>query len=148
MVNYRIIPSEFSHIGRLCGSLRYDDLAEISCFGLRPFTAVSRSYKLSYYRRSAVVDGELAAMWGLSGVMFGTGQYWLLTGKAIERIPVAFVKESLREIEVMLQMCSRIEGVVTTAYSKAVRLLEVLGFSLSPPFEVRGISVQRYWIEN
>ena len=147
MVEYKIVPAEFSHIAKLCGSLRYDDLAEITCFGLRPFAAVSRSYKRSYYRKSALVEGEIAAMWGLAGSLLGTSEYWLLTGAAIERIPVSFVKECKKEIVTMLSFSPKIEGVVTASYSRAVRLLEILDFSLSPPFDVSGVAVRRFWIE-
>ncbi len=147
MVKYQIVESEFSHVAKLCGSLRYDDLAEITCFGLRPFAVISKSYKKSFYRRSAFVEGEIAAMWGLSGSLLGTSEYWLLTGAAIEKIPVSFVKECKREIKHMLTFSQRFEGMFVSSYTRAQRLLEVLDFSIGPPFDHKGISVRRFWME-
>jgi len=148
MVNYKIVDSDFSHISRLCGSLRYDDLAEITCFGLRPFQAIKGSFKTSYFRRSVFVENELAAMWGLSGIMLtGKGEPWLLTAKPIEKIPVSFVKEGRREIRKMLSMAPCLEGLTVESYSRAHRFLRVLGFTLSEPFLIKNVLVRKYWME-
>lgn len=148
MVNYRIAEAQFSDIGKLCGSLRYDDWSEITCFGIRPFVAIRQSFKTSHLRRSVFVEDELAAMWGLSGVMLGDlGEPWLLTSPAIEKIPVSFVKEGRREIAQMLTLYRRLEGLTTQSYSRAHRFLEVLGFTLTEPFLVKNILVRKYWME-
>lgn len=148
MVKYEIIESEFWHIGELCGSLRYDDLHEITCFGLRPFKVVKQCFKTSHLRRSVFVENKLAAMWGLSGVMLGRiGEPWLLTSKEIEKIPVSFVKEGRVEIAEMLTMCERLEGITTESYPRAHRFLRALGFQLSEPLVVKNVPVRRYWME-
>lgn len=148
MVDYKIVDSEFSHVAKLCGSLRYDDWAEITCFGLRPFAAIKGSYKTSYFRRSVFVENELAAMWGLSGTMLtGKGEPWLLTSRAIEKIPVSFVKEGRKEIAKMLTMCSRLDGITTESYSRAHRFLRALGFTLDEPFLIKNVLVRKYWME-
>ena len=148
MVEYQIVESEFAHIAALCGALRYDDWAEITCFGLRPFRVIRECFKTSYLRRSVFVENELAAMWGLSGVMLsGEGRPWLLTSKAIEKIPVSFVREARCEVAAMLTMCQRLDGFTTESYPKAQRFLRVLGFTLSKPFDLQGVLVRRYSME-
>ena len=148
MVNYEIKESEFWHISQLCGTLRYDDLAEITCFGMRPFATIKACYKTSHLRRSVFVEGQLAAMWGLAGVILsGRGEPWLLTSKAIEKIPVSFVREGREEINEMLTMCHRLEGITTEAYPRAHRFLRALGFTLSDPFLLKGVLVRKYTME-
>lgn len=148
MVDYKIVEAQFSDISKLCGSLRYDDWAEITCFGISPFKAIKGSFKTSHFRRSVFVENEIAAMWGLSGVMLsGSGEPWLLTSKAIEKIPVSFVKEGRKEINKMLTVCRRLEGLTSNSYSRAHRFLEVLGFTLDDPFEVKKVMVRRFWME-
>lgn len=148
MAKYRIAEAEFKDISRLCGTLRYDDWAEITCFGLSPFATIKHCFKTSYLRRSVFVEGEIAAMWGLSGVMLGdTSNVWLLTSKMIEKIPVAFIKEGRKEIAEMLGLCSRLNGITTESYSKAHRFLQALGFTLSEPFLLKGILVRKYFME-
>ena len=87
-------------------------------------------------------------MWGLAGNMLsGRGQGWLLTAPPVERIPLSFVKEGKRELALALSMCRSIEGIVPVFYTRAHRFLEVLGFELSEPFVIKGVSVFRYYME-
>ena len=147
MIPYSIVPAKFHHIPDLVGALRFDDWDEITCFGVRPFVAVRQSFKSSHVRRTVLVEGEVAAMWGLAGVMLGTGYPWLLTGKAIERIPVSFVREARAEVREMLEHCNRLEGVVIDRYSRAKRFLTVLGFTLGEPFSMKDNLVRHYWMD-
>jgi hypothetical protein len=147
MVDYLIRESEFADISKLCGTLRYEDLIEISCFGSRPFVVIRKCFKQSHYRRTALVGGDIAAMWGLGGVMLGgKGEPWLLTAPAIERAPLAFVREARVEVARLYSMSRHLEGMCAASYTKAHRLLEVLGFNLSEEFELKGAMVRRYWM--
>jgi len=144
MAEYELRPSAFPDISGLVGSLRYDDWAEITCFGLRPFQAIRQCYRESFIRRTAIANGEVVAMWGCAGNMLGTGQPWLLTGKGIENFKVSFIRNARKEVSEMLLHCNRLEGIVVNRYDRAVRLLEVLGFELSEPFELQNNLVRRY----
>ena len=87
-------------------------------------------------------------MWGLAGVVLsGRGEPWLLTSKAIERIPVSFIKEGRKEIAEMMELCHKLEGVTTEAYPRAHRFLRALGFNLSEPFLLKGVLVRKYTME-
>src|SRR6185312_13064875 len=85
-------------------------------------------------RKTYLVDGVLAAMSGLCGSMLGDiGYPYLLTTKAVERVPVTFVKLAREGIAEMLRHKLRLEGHVAADYEGACRLLEVLGFRLERP---------------
>src|SRR4051812_31279454 len=85
-------------------------------------------------RRTAFVDGEIAAMWGLGGVMLSDeGTPWLMTTPVVERVPVSFVRIGRAQVAEMLSRRSRLANVVQASYLGACRLLEVLGFTLDEP---------------
>jgi hypothetical protein len=147
VVDYLIREAEFGDIGKLCGTLRYDDLMEITCFGVRPFVVIRKCFKQSHYRKTALVEGRLAAMWGLGGVMLGgKGEPWLLTAPAIERAPLAFVREARVEVARLCDMSRHLEGYCAASYVKAHRLLRILGFNLDEPIEHKGAMIRRYWM--
>jgi hypothetical protein len=109
------------------------------------------SFRVSLTRpKVAVVDGEVAAIWGMGGdILSDTGIPWLLTTAAIERMPVTFIKQARIELARMLARKRRLENHVLAEYSQAVRLLEVLGFTLADPAPVgrNRVLFRRFWIE-
>lgn len=144
MDRYEVRPSLFPDIANLVGTLRFDDWSEITCFGLKPFQAIRQCYRESHTRRTALARGEVIAMWGCAGSMLGTGYPWLLTGKGIENFKVSFVRQAREEVREMLTHCGSLEGIVVKRYERAIRLLEVLGFELSEPFELKDNIVYKY----
>ena len=95
-------------------------------------------------------SGEIAAMSGLCGSMLGDiGEPYLMTAAAAERVPLTFVKHAKISIEEMLQHKLRLEGYVDASYTKACRLLEVLGFTLDAPepFGKTKTAFRRYHLE-
>ncbi len=131
---YFIRPAAITDVYALARTLRDDDWIEVTSMGSTPVNAVRTSYRHAIFRRTAVVNGEIAAMWGLGGSMLGAiGYPWLLTAPAIEKAPLAFVREAKREVAMMLRHKSRLENHVLAQYTRACRFLEFLGFTLSDP---------------
>ena len=100
--------------------------------------------------RTALVDGDVAAMWGVCDhVLHDTGEPWLLTARAAGRVPFAFLRIARQELAAMLALKSRLEGYVAADNAKALRLLEALGFHLDlpVPFGPRRALFQRFRIE-
>lgn len=116
-------------------ALRDGDKAEVEATGLDARALLWRSYRNSQFRRTVFVDGEIAAMAGLSGAMLSMRAHpWLLTTKAVERLPVAFIKEGRRYVQDMLEIHPHLSGYVLSSYEKAIRLLGLLGFSVTAEF--------------
>ncbi len=102
--------------------------------GVTPEYALEVSLRGSLIAKTAFVDGEIAAMYGVGGVaLSAVGEPWLLTAPVIERIPVSFVKECRRGLVTWLDIFPRLEGYVDASYGKACGLLAMLGFTLSEP---------------
>lgn len=142
-------PSEISDVYRLAADLRAGDAAEITGLDLDPVAVIRGSYRSAIWRRTAVVDGRIAAMWGLGGALLDDeGAPWLLTTPAAERVPVTFVRLARANVAEMLRDRRRLSNVVASSYRQACRLLEVLGFTLDAPRPMgpRGLLYQRFWM--
>lgn len=142
MAEYRIVDAEREHVAALVQNMRAEDAAEAEALGLRPRAALWRSFRRSILRRTAFIDGEIAAMWGLCGnLLSDEAMPWLATTPAVERMPVAFVKEGRRAIAEMISIRPVLRNVVPARYTKAVGLLYMLGFKLGEPepFGPKGI---------
>jgi len=130
-----IVPSEPGHVPILVRNLREADRREMTCLGHLPRRAVWRTYKQAVMRRTAFVNGELAAMWGVCGGFADrTAVPWLLTTPAAEVPgPRVFVETATEELEKMLQAFGHLQNYVDASYTRAVRLLKVLGFTIHNP---------------
>ena len=146
-----IRPAVIADAYALARALRDGDRAEIAAAGLDPREVLRTSFRRSLMpAKAALVDGAVAALWGLGGdILSDTGEPWLMTGTAIERAPKTFLKIARAEVEAMLQVKCRLENYVHADYAKAVRLLEALGFTVDAPvpFGRRSAPFRRFWIE-
>jgi hypothetical protein len=131
---YRIVESQSWHVAELVEAMREDDKIELTDFGMTPKKALWRSYRRAFMRRTAFVDGEIAAMWGLGGgLLAGEAEAWLLTTAAVEKLPMAFAKEGRKAALQMIELRSSIFGHVAANYTKAIRLMKILGFTIDEP---------------
>jgi hypothetical protein len=100
--------------------------------------------------KAALVDGDLAALWGLCRLAFpNTGEPWLMTGRAAGRVPLAFARIARRELAAMLAVKPRLESCVAADNTKALRLLAALGFHSDEPVTIgpKRALFRRFWIE-
>jgi hypothetical protein len=126
-----LAPATAEHVRALLPRLRADDVSEIQAAGLTCKRALWRSWKGSHLRTAALVDGEIAAIWGCGGTLLGgVGRPWLLTAPACERVPLAFVQIGRDEARRMLAVHERLEGCVAAWHFRAIRTLALMGFRL------------------
>lgn len=145
----RIVPSRVEDVYALASKLRDADRLEITGLDLDPRAVIRASFRNAIMRRTAFVDGEIAAMWGLGGVMLSDeGAPWLMTTPAVERVPVAFVRVARGQVAEMLGRRARLANVVQASYGGACRLLELLGFTLEPPEPLgpHGVLFRKFWM--
>lgn len=123
------------HLRMLAEVLRPEDRQEILAFGASPEKGLWRSYRSSVLRKTAFVDGQIAAIWGLRGKFMGsTGQPWLLTSHAVHKIsPLKFTRIYQQEVKQMLDLFPKLMNVVDASYISAIRLLDIVGFKIHEP---------------
>lgn len=100
--------------------------------GLTPLKALWSSYRQSIICKSAFIDGKLAAIWGVSGSMFGdTGRVWLVLTPETQQYPFRVAFRYRKEINKMLDMFPILEEYVPEGNEKSIRMLELMGFKVS-----------------
>ena len=145
---YLIRDSHISDVYALARSLRDADRAECLAYGVTPAQGLRKSFYAASYRRTAVIDDIIAAMWGVCGAALGhTAQFYLMTAPVIETMPIAFVREGRRELRKILETHDRIEGTVAIEYLAAQRLVDVMGFTFGNTFELPGGKFRPFFLE-
>ena len=89
-------------------------------------------------------------MWGLGGDMLSeVGVPWILTAPAVERVPIALVKESRQDIAEWLSFKRRLENWCAADYGAAVRFWTFQGFTFEDPEPLgpKGHLFRRFWME-
>ncbi len=150
MGNYivTIVPTTAEHILHIRDNLREDDRREVEGLGLTARQALWRSFKRSVYTRTAIIDGEPVAAWGVAGSLLGlTGQPWLLTTEGVKKVsPLKFARIYQLELKEMLKIYPKMSNFVLSDYCEAVRLLEIVGFKLgeSLPLGKHGVLFKKF----
>lgn len=129
-----VVPSEEWHIHELVKNLRPGELHEALIFYKSPEEALLRGFKSCHFKHTALVDGEVAAMWGLQGSLLGNvGHPFLLTGKnALKISSLAFVRLYRNQLQEMKKFFPILVNYVDAEYKEAVKLLRLSGFTLQP----------------
>jgi hypothetical protein len=125
--------------------LRAADAAEVLLFGFDGVQGVKCSLNASLIAECMLIDGEPVAMCGLGmeQLMSATGYPWLLSTEAVERHRIAYARAARRLVERAFTLVDRLENVVDPRYTRAIALLEWLGFTVEP--EENGL--RRFWME-
>jgi len=127
-----IVPTTPFHICELANTMREKDKQEMENYGVHPSEGLWYSYKNGLGNMTAIIDGEVAAIWGVGGSYLGdVGSPWLLTSSAIHKIsPLRFARYYQKEVLKMLDIFERLENYVDSSYEGAVRLLSIVGFTI------------------
>lgn len=125
--------------------LREGDARECLLFGVDGVQAIKVGMEASLISECLLVDGEPAAVYGLQvpDLIGGIGQPWILTAAAVERHRIAYARAARSLVHRAFDLVERLENVVDARYSRALALLEWLGFTVEP--EIDGI--RRFWME-
>jgi hypothetical protein len=143
-MTYEIRAATLADIRALVRTARPLDRAEVEGWGLCWKHTLHALYRDSATKRVALVDGEVAAIWGVQGpVMSDDAAPWLFTTPAVERAKLAFFRETKREIEAMLVTHRRLRAYVLASYEQSLRFFHAMGFSFGDPEPV-GINGTAY----
>jgi hypothetical protein len=131
-----LVPATLAHLREIARTMRAEDRDEVESAGFTVRHLLHSLYQDSTLRRAALVDGELAAVWGLQGVMASdVGYPWLFTSAVVERVPFAYFRVARAEIERMLVTKRTLISHCTASYLRSARTFQMLGFTLGVPDE-------------
>jgi len=135
MADVVMVPTTAAHIREIKKTIRDKDRAEIESFGISCAKGLWRSYKHGMGNQTAIINGHVAAIWGVGGCYIGNvGAPWLMTSKYIALIsPLRFARLYQQEVYKMLNMFPYLENYVDASYEEAVRLLSIVGFTIGDP---------------
>ncbi len=129
----QVVEARLEHVSELAGRLRETDLEALRIAGMTATQALELCYQRSVMRRTAFLDGEVAAMWGCRGTMLGgAGDAWLFASEAISRVPRLALRMALGEMAAFRAVFNRMTGVVFAADPRACRFIEKLGGVIQP----------------
>lgn len=133
MSSYTITECRTEHLRRILPILRQGDRDELAATGLNPKHHVFALWRNSSISRVALVDGEVAAVWGcIAPMASASADMWLLTSPAVEKMPLAFFRETRREVAEVLTVHPVLRTQVGADYKEAIRFFRMLGFSVGP----------------
>jgi hypothetical protein len=131
-----IRPVEPGDIEYLAENLRAQDRAELDAAGWADHRqALIASVKRSRWAQVAVIDGELACVFGCAeygSLIAPVGVPWLLGTDVIPRHRRVLQRWARRYIEAMLQEYPRLFNAVHAGNTVAMHWLKRLGFTLHP----------------
>lgn len=120
------------HLREMAETMLTDSAETAYKMGMTPLKALWSSYRQSIICNSVFINGKLAAIFGLSGIVFAdTGRPWLILTPETQEYPmrVAFIYR--KEIQKMQKMFQILEEYVPESNVKSIRMLELMGFKVS-----------------
>lgn len=127
--SYAVVPASARHIKPLSRHLRAAACITLQGFGMEPRRALHRAFMASNYCRTAMIDNQPVAMWGVKGALLGDEALcWLVLSNAAARMPVSVVKEARAELARIMDSYREIAITVLPDDEAAIRFAVYLGF--------------------
>ena len=130
-----IVETQARHIRDLMENIRPEDRREIEAVGMYYKKGIWQSFKRGIMNHTALIDGKVAACWGVGGSYMGqTAQPYLLTTDEVKKVsPLKFARIYQLQVLEMLEIAPVLENYVLASYTESRRLLEICGFTLGDP---------------
>lgn len=133
-----------AHAVQLAQYIRKEDADEMrASVGMEPLEGLRMSIRVSSMAK-AIMDGRrVVALFGIApaGDYEGAASVWLLGGRLVKRLPVAFMRVCSAEIRRLSEAWAVLFNMVWAENKQSLRWLRALGFEVFEPipFGVRGL---------
>lgn len=130
-MNYAIESAQPWHIGQILRRIRKNHLTAINAtLGRNAHVELKTMFEASAsFRRVAIVDGRLLAMWGVTGSLLNHGGHvWLILTQEATQYPLAIIKEAKRQIQEMMITRDELATTVLDSDFDACNFAAFLGF--------------------
>jgi hypothetical protein len=136
MAHIEFVSPATEHVAELARTMRQADRDEIAACGVPdPAEAIQVSLDRATWAYCALVDGEVAAIFGIApyGSLVGDlGVPWLLGSDLLPRHRKAFLRLAPHYVELMRMVHPKLLNIVDSRNAMAVRWLRHAGFTVHP----------------
>lgn len=133
-MNIEVVNMQIHHVYELANNLRPGDIAECEALGFTPKWTIRKAYNDSVMKKVTLLNGKVAAGWGITGVVLGQiGHPWLLTSIEVDKAPFHLACVYRKEVKKMLEFYPKLENWCDSRYSKSLKLLKLVGFHVEDP---------------
>lgn len=128
-----IVNATSKHAEQLAPLMRAADLDECLAAGYPDGrSALDRALLESTEAFAVLFDGEVAAMVGVDPLGLEATLVWVITGRAVDRAALSFIRTSRQLLRYFLSKHRRLVNLVDARYQGALDWLECLGFAIGP----------------
>lgn len=126
---YEIVPARALHIKPMAAKLRQAHAIEMGQFGFDPRRALHDAVRQSHFARTALVDGQPEAMWGLMGTLLADGALvWFVMSDRAAAHPRLIVAEARNQLHEMGQHYSELATTILPGDTRSMAFATYLGF--------------------
>ena len=129
MTRYEMTECRRWHCGQIARRMRLANKAAMTAAGCDPHREIVRRFEESSYRRAWFIDGELAAVGGVSGTLAASeGYIWMVVAEMATRHPLALARMTLGVLAEVSMTFRMVESLMVCADERAVEFARFLGF--------------------
>jgi hypothetical protein len=134
MTSFAIVDAKPWHCGRMIRLLRAEHALALAAIGLDGHRELRRRFDESpSFRRAWLIDGNLAALGGVTGTALSTsGVVWLALARPALGYPRAVVREARRQIDAMMAMRRTLIATILDGDETSRRFAAFMGFHAAP----------------
>lgn len=149
MTSYAVVSATAEHAEELARTMRAADVAELADVGHKPHDALVRSLSGSMHAYAALIDGSVAAIWGVwPRSAFSSEAFpWMLCSDLAVRHPKAVHAYSTAWVVHVKAEFKWLHNYVSPRNVVAIRWLTRLGFEVSEeltPFGPKGALMRHF----
>lgn len=132
--NIEMVDATTAHLDELALNMRDSDVREVMAMSDRGIrTTLQLSFDMSSRVESCLIDGRVAAVWGIAPIDGEVGVPWMLGTPLIDLHPKVLISESKRQLRLMLNEFNHLQQWVDIRNEASVRWLRRLGFLFGDP---------------
>ncbi len=114
--------------------MKQQDIVACERFGITPYKSLFRAYKRSLFCKTAFMEGEIVAIWGIMGTYLGNVGYpWSHLLPKTEKFPFKLIFRYRKELNEMLKLFPILRDAVDIHHKQTLRTLKIMGFEFSDP---------------
>lgn len=129
---FELVDAKLYHCGRMARRLRATHRAAIALVGKNIHAELRDKFRESFFKKAWLIDGELAALGGVTGTLLAPyGYVWLaFTEKALAH-KRAIVREARRALDELMETKSALATFILLEDDAALRFAVFLGFHVN-----------------